>query len=93
MSALTIDMLKDAQRKLMAIAPPPSEIQVGSPLRFREAMRDRGALIEGREDRMVFGGVPVVFRPALPEHIAVIIEGGQVKSVINLNSEPGEGEG
>jgi hypothetical protein len=87
---LTIDMLKDAQRKLMASAPPPSEIQVGSPLRFREAMKAKGALIEGREDRMIFGGVPVVFHPAVPEHIAVIVEGGQVKSIINLNSESKE---
>lgn len=90
MTTFTMDMLKDAHRKTMESAPPPTEIQIGSPLRFREAMKAKGALIEGREDRMIFGGVPVVFHPAIPEHIAVIVEGGQVKSIINLNSESGE---
>lgn len=87
MTAITFDMIKDVHRKAMESVPPPTEIQVGSPVRFREVMKERGGPIEGREDRMIFGGVPVVFHPAIPEHIAVIVEGGQVKSIINLNSE------
>ena len=90
MSGFTVEKLKESQRKLMFSTPSPSEIRIGSPVMFRKAMKDQGVLIEGREDRMTFEGVPVIFHPNIPEHIAVVVEGGEVTSIINLKGRKGE---
>lgn len=91
MSTLTLEMLRAAWRSLGG-KPIPSEIQVGSPRRFSEAMKERGGVLDRRGDRMNVSGVPVVFNAHLPEHLALVIENGEIATVVDLSKSPTEGK-
>ncbi|MBW4710725.1 hypothetical protein KX928_23290 [Roseobacter sp. YSTF-M11] len=81
-----MDMLREARRRVGP--PPPTDIQVGSMIKFRGALLDQGAPLTvpaSAFDSWTFGGIPVRLNQNLPENMVVILQGKRVVSIINLD--------
>jgi hypothetical protein len=85
MSALTIDMLRDAARK-MGSPPPKQEIKCGDLDEFIAAIKRQTGQDAVRLSRSLgfFKGIEVKVSAAVPVDKAIVLEDGQVKSIINL---------
>lgn len=88
MSTLTMDMLRDAMRKIGPIAPK-QEIKCGDLDEFIHAVkRQTGSdITKVSRSQGSFCGIEVRVSPLVPVDKAVVLEGGQVKSIINLQTE------
>lgn len=85
MSVLTIDMLRDAAKK-MGSPPPRQEIKCGDLDEFIAAIKRKTGQSVHKVSREygVFSGIEVTVSPAVPIDKAIVIVDGQVKSIINL---------
>lgn len=91
---LTIDILRDVDRMLVT-PPPKQEIQCGDLDEFIAAVKRHSGNHVHKLSKHIgnFGGVKVEVSPYVPVDKAVVLEDGQVKSLINLRGnglEPSE---
>ena len=90
MSNLTMHMIRDAMAKV-GEPPPRQEIKCGDIDEFVAAIdRKTGqTVLRMSKSYAVYAGIEVKVSPHVPIDKAVVIEGGEIKSIINLR-EAGE---
>jgi hypothetical protein len=85
MSVLTMDMLRDAAKKIGA-QPPHQEIKCGDLGEFIAAVKRQTGQDVIRQSKSLgfIGGIEVKVSAAVPVDKAIVLEDGQVKSIVNL---------
>jgi hypothetical protein len=85
MTTLTIDMMRDAMRKV-GTPPPCQEIKCGNLDEFVAAIeRKTGKAVHKVSNSSgVFSGIEVKVSPLIPTDKAVVLVDGEIKSIIDL---------
>lgn len=84
--SLTMDMLHEAMRKIETAPPPPTDIRVGSILRFKEYLAESHQLIvEWPKPHGSYAGLPVYVSDVVPEDKAIIMRDHEVHCIIDLS--------
>lgn len=86
MSVLTMQMLRDAAKKMRAAPPAPVDIMVGSSLRFKAYLEAHSQyVLQEPKPHGSFAGLPIKITNLVPEHMAVVMGSEGVLFVIDFD--------